>query len=453
MSEHALTRRGVLSIGAGAAAIGIISPLGRLGRAATTSQVPMTVVIAQTPWLAGFRGLVEAYEKETGNVVNLDVNPFDGTLQKQRQSVRAKEGQYDLLILNTLFFAEMYHGGFVVPLADADPGFQLDRQVPTFDDTVYWDAGSGTCNPKTGKLMSVPINPNIPLLYYRKDLYEAKGLKVPQAWDELLANAKALHEPPKRYGIVQLGARGFGDVSYDWWPYLNSFGGNLFVDEKGGDFTVAINSPQAKQALDFYIRLAKEAGHPNTGGISQAQVIEYVLAGKAAHAILVIAAWAQMDNPQKSAVVDKIDVALVPHAAGHPSAPTNGDWLGAIAHNVPPDRQRAAAAFLQWFQTRNAQIAYMQAGSPPVRLDVLSSDLSDQPKYRWMKPMAESLPLARQMWTVPEGAELDAVIELKVNQAITGELTTAAALNAAAAEIHKIMQRAGYKTGQLADLS
>ena len=221
--------------------------------------------------------------------------------------------------------------------------------------------------------MAVPINPNIPLLYYRADLYQQKGLSVPTTWDELLANAKALHNPPQIYGMVQRGARGPADVSYDWFPYFNSFGGELFRNQRAGDYFVTINSPESKAALDFYLRLAKEAGHPNTGGLAQGQVIQNILTGKAAHAIIVIAAWAQMDDPTKSAVVGKINLAVPPSAPGHKPAPTNGHWLGGIPKNVPKERQQAALAFLNWFQTYNAQVEYTKAGSPPVRLDVLGS--------------------------------------------------------------------------------
>ena len=36
----------------------------------------------------------------------------------------------------------------------------------------------------------------------RKDLLEAKGLKVPETWDEYLAAAQALNNPPEVYGTV-----------------------------------------------------------------------------------------------------------------------------------------------------------------------------------------------------------------------------------------------------------
>ena len=81
-----------------------------MGAAATASMVrplwaqsvaPITIVINQSPWFESFRKTVELYEKETGNKVELDVNPFAGSLEKQRNSVRAAQGQYDILIMNS----------------------------------------------------------------------------------------------------------------------------------------------------------------------------------------------------------------------------------------------------------------------------------------------------------------------------------------------------------------
>ena len=424
-----------------------------VGRAAAQKQPPITIVINQSPWFNGFKGLVEAYEKQTGNTVNLDVNPFAGTLEKQRNSVRAKEGQFDLLPLNGLFFPEFYVGGFLVPLNELDPAFRLDPQVATFDDTPWWDANRKVINRTTGKLMTVPINPNIPLLYYRKDLYDKAGLKVPKTFDELLVNAKKLHNPPATYGIVQRGSRETTGVTYDYLPYLYGYGGSIFKDEKNGDFAVTINAPEAKRALDFYLQLAREAGHPQTGGQGQAQVIQNLVTGKAAHGILVIAAWSQMDDPTKSAVVGKIDFAVPPSTPGHKPGPGLGHFLGGIPRNVPRDRQVAALTFLKWFQTRDAQVIYTKAGGPPVRLDVLNDpDLNTKPEFRWMKALAEALPTARQPWTVPEGAQITAVLDLRLNQAVTGELASAVALNKSAEEIYDIMQKGGYRTARLPDL-
>jgi multiple sugar transport system substrate-binding protein len=434
----------------------LATPLCVFTGGATLAQVPkvapITIVINQSPWFAGFSKTVEAYEKETGNKVTLDVNPFAGSAEKQRNSVRAKDGQFDVLVMNALWLAEFYHGGFLVPLNDIDPSFKPDPQVITYDDTGYWDAKAKINSAKTGVPYGIPINGNIGVLYYRTDLYEKAGLKVPQTWDELAANAAKLHSPPAVYGFVPRGARSASDISYDWMPYLHSNNGAIFRDEKAGDFTVTINSPEAKRALDVYVLLATKSGPPNPGSYGQAQVIQALVTGKAAHATPVIAAWPQMDDATKSAVVGKVGVAPLPHGPNAKSTPTLGHFIGGIPKNIPKERQVAALTFLKWFSSLPAQTIYAQTGQPPIRRDVYDLPFMKTPEFRWARAVADSSPNARMMYTVPEGPQIVSVLELRLNQAVIGEKTTADALNTMAVEIEDLMKKAGYKTGRLPDL-
>ncbi len=419
---------------------------------AQQKQTPITIVINQSPWFAGFAKLVEAYEKETGNKVTLDVNPFAGAAEKQRNSVRAREGIFDLLPMNSAYMAEFYHGGFMTPLEEIDPNFKLDPQIISYDDTAWWDEAKKANTSTTGKLYGVPINGNVPVLYYREDLYKQHGLKTPETCDELLANAKKLHNPPQIYGMVVRAARSASDISYDWMPYLHSHGGAIFRDEKNGDFTVTLNSPEGKAALEKYLEIARSVAPPNPGSFAQAQVIQQLVTGKAAHAMNVIAAWSQMDDPNRSAVVEKINVAVAPRGSNGQHAPTLGHFIGAIPKNIPTERKKAALAFLSWFQKYENQVKYAEFGSPPVRRDVLASDMSKERKFRFMKALLDSAPYARMMHTIPEGAQINAVLELRLNQAVIGEQTSASALNMAAQEIHDIVQKARYHTGKLPDL-
>ena len=299
----------------------------------------------------------------------------------------------------------------------------------------------------------MPINGNIGVLYYRVDLYQQAGLKVPQTWDELAANAAKLHSPPNVYGIVQRGARSASDISYDWMPYLHSYNGAIFRDEKAGDFTVTINSPEAKKALDYLRPDGEERrGRPIPAATAQAQVITALVTGKAAHATPVIAAWPQMDDPTKSAVVGKINVAPLPHGPGGKTTPTLGHFIGAIPKNIPKERQVAALAFLRWFSSLEGQTLYAKAGQPPIRRDVYDLPFMKTPEFRWAKAVAESSPNAQMMYTVPEGPQIVSILELRLNQAVIGEKSTVESLNTMAAEIHDLMQKAGYKTGRLPDL-
>ncbi len=436
-----------------ASGVGLAALLALAGGAVHAQKVaPITIVINQSPWFGGFSKAVDAYEKQTGNKVTLDVNPFAGSAEKQRNSVRSSQGQFDILVMNSTWLAEFYHGGFLTPLGEIDPSFKLDPQVLSYDDTAYWDAKNKVNSAKTGALYGVPLNGNIQLLFYRADLYQQAGLKVPETWDQLMANAQKLHNPPAIVGMVFRGARSASDISYDWMPYLHSHNGAIFKDERAGDFTVTINSAEARKALDTYVDMAKKVGPPNPGSYGQAQVIQALVTGKAAHGTPVIAAWSQMDDPTKSAVVGKINVAVLPHGAGGKPSPTLGHFIGAIPKNIPKDRQVAALTFLKWFQTAPAQQIVAAAGAPPIRKDVLESELSKMPEHRWMKAMVDSAPYPRSMYTVPEGPQIVSVLELRLNQAVIGEKSTVDALNTMATEIQEIMRKGGYKTGKLPDL-
>ena len=442
--RRGLARRRLVLSAAGAA------PLfgGALCARAQAKAAPIMIVINQSPWFDGFKKAVEIYEKESGNKVELDVNPFAGSLEKQRNSVRAPRGQYDVLIMNSGWFAEMYFGGFCEAVTDIDPGFKLDPGVYTLNDTCFFNPADKSMTPK-GKLYSMPVNPNIPLLYYRGDLYREAKLETPKTFDQLYANAKKLHAPPRMLGIVQRGARSAHSVAYDFYPYLYGFGGGLFRKPEAGDHTVTLNDEKGKAALDYYVKLAKDAGHPKTAAMDQVDVIQNLVTARTAHAMMVIAAWPQMDDPTKSAVVDKMELAIPPAQPGFKSAPGLGHWLAGISRNVPDDRKRGAVEFFRWFQTGDAQIKHAQVGGTPVHRAAYEHPMSQERKYRWMKPMAEGLPLAVNIYNFPEAAEVIAVLELGLNQTIAGETTTVASLNSMADQIHKVMASKGYNTGKL----
>ena len=449
MAEHRRGRPSRRQVLAAGAAMPLL--FGPRGVHAQGKAAPITIVINQSPWFDSFRKTVELYEKESGAKVDLDVNPFAGSLEKQRNSVRAARGQYDILIMNSGWFAEMYFGGFVDAISDIDPAFKLDKDVYTLGDTIYFDPAKKTMTPE-GKLMSMSISPLIPLLYYRGDLYKEAGLSVPKTFSELEANARKLHKPPGMYGIVQRGARGPHTVAYDFYPYLYGFGGGIFKDQSKGDYSIVLNNDKGKAALDYYIRMAREAGHPRTAAYDQTEVIQAMVTGRAAHIMMVIAAWPQMDDPTKSAVVDKVEFAVPPSTPPAAPAPGLGHWLGGVSRNAPDDRKRASVEFFRWFQTKDAQIASTKLGGIPISAAAYADPIVEERKYRWMKPLGEALKNAVNIYQFPEASEVIAILELGLNRAIAGEITSVQALNGMAGDIHAVMAKYNYQTGKLEPL-
>lgn len=411
---------------------------------------PITMVINQSPWFDGFRQLVAQYQKETGNVIQLDVNPYAGALEKIRNSLRASAGSYDLLAIDNNWMVEMFAGGFLASPTDLDPSFKLDPGVSTFGGTIFWNDKLKTFDPKGGKLMGVPVNGNVEVLYYRKDLYDQHGLRPPQTWDELLANATKLNSPPGVYGFVHRDDR--DSALADFANYMFSFGGDIFANASAGDFTVVFNSPANRRALDFYLRLGKAGGYPSPGSVSQGTLIQLMLTGKAAQTVLIVGAWAQLDDANKSAVVGKFEATLIPRGEGGQHASRAGHWIGAIARNVPRERQLGALEFLKWFQTYDHQLAYTRYGAVPVRTDLGASELAKDPKFRFLKAQADNAKVARMYAVVPEAPQMASILSLRLNECIIGKASVVETLNRAAAEVHELMAKGGHKTGRLPDL-
>jgi multiple sugar transport system substrate-binding protein len=267
----------------------------------------------------------------------------------------------------------------------------------------------------------------------------------------VIAACERLQDPPNAYGYVMRGERG-NPIRFDWTPFMLGHGAEIVRDPENGDYTVTINSPEAKAALDTYIDVAKRCGPPNIGSLGQGDVIQLLSTGKAVQGHVVTAAWPSFEDPQKSAVVGKLQPAVMPRPENGQPGVVIGNWHLGIPKNLSDDRKRAALAFSRWFLTEGAQRAYAEAGAIPVRTDVLQSDLAERPEFRWMKPYLDSMPHARQVLGYAEGAAVEEALGLRLNQALIGEMSVAAALNAAATDIAAIFERSGRRTGTLPPL-
>ncbi|MDR7145176.1 extracellular solute-binding protein [Rhizobium sp. BE258] len=418
------------------------------------SQEPITILINASPWYKGFENVVALYEEQTGNKVDLEVTPFDGMLEKARSAVRSGDtSPYDLVNINGNSTVEFYQGGFLQPLNEIDPSFQVPKEVYAFGDSGCWDEAKKFRTCASGKLMGYSPNGNVQLFYYRDDVLKEKGLKVPVTFDQVLDNCKVLQNPPDSYGYLQRGEKG-DSIYYDFMAYLLSYGGSIEKDAANGDFTVTVNSPEVKQALDKFIEISKSCGPQNYASLGQGDLIQLIQTGKGLQAHAVVAAFPNFDDPKKSAVIGKVNAAVLPKAKvdGEPGVAI-GNWVLAVPKNASDDGKKGALAFSKWFITYKAQYAYAEGGGIPVREDVFSSDLKDRPEFRWMPAYQEEIKYGKQLLGYSEGPAVNQALGLRLNQALIGELSSAAALNQAAKDIEAIFKKGGRKTGLLSPLA
>ena len=114
-------------------------------------------------------------------------------------------------------------------------------------------------------IYGVPFGGGLALVWYRKDLFEADGIPIPETLEEFEEVAKHFTrefnpDSPTEYGVtLPLGHHGatwlFGS------PFLYGFGGEIF-DE---DLNVVFDSPETVAAVEWYTSMAPYASEAAVG--------------------------------------------------------------------------------------------------------------------------------------------------------------------------------------------
>ena len=135
----------------------------------------------------------------------------------------------------------------------------------------------------SGKLMSMPISPLIPMLYYRGDLYKEAGLKAP----ELSQHSRQRPQVPLPAPYLRHRAAGCA------WSHTVVVMGLLALSVRSrrrdlqgpgaGDYSVILNDRQRKGGARLLYPAGPRGRHPKTAALDQAEVIQNMVTGKAAH--------------------------------------------------------------------------------------------------------------------------------------------------------------------------
>jgi multiple sugar transport system substrate-binding protein len=156
--------------------------------------------------------------------------------------------------------------GLTQPINDLIDTIGRDRFIPSIVDGITVDGNTYTV-PQTG----FPF-----FIYYRKDLYEEKGLTPPTTHEELLANAAAVHSPPDIYGFVVTNKN-----LADTWNLKSAMWthGAYYFDEND---VLALDRPETLAAWQFYKDLAAFSP-PGSMAQSDLESRQLYVDGKVAH--------------------------------------------------------------------------------------------------------------------------------------------------------------------------
>jgi trehalose/maltose transport system substrate-binding protein len=231
--------------------------------------------------------------------------------------------------------------------------------VPKSVLTSYSFRASSRINTGNGKLVAVPFFTDAGLLYYRTDLLNKYGLKLPNTWRELTQTAKIIQDGERNagakdfYGFLFQGAA-YEGLTCNVLEWLASNGAGHIVESDG---TVSINNLRSKAALT----LARSwVGTISPKEVTIYQEEESRNAWQEGHAAF-LRNWPYvyaLSNAETSAVKGRFAVTYLPRGDGPNAsqAATLGGWqlmLSAYSKN-----KDAAARLIKYMVSYDTQKEY-----------------------------------------------------------------------------------------------
>ncbi len=174
-----------------------------------------------------------------------------------------------------------------------------------------------------GVLRSLPFSVDYWILYWNKELFEAKGLKYPQTFDELVAAAEAITDPSTNtYGFV---ARGLKNANTPVWTSLMlGYGAAPIVNGK-----IDTTTREAVEAAKLYQRLMTKSA-PRVFPLQLGRSAIRLPSGKIGMWFDGVGFAPPIENPEKSRVVGKAGYGVMPKGPAQQAAGTFGDGLGVV---------------------------------------------------------------------------------------------------------------------------
>jgi multiple sugar transport system substrate-binding protein len=312
---------------------------------------------------------IAEFEELTGIKVNAEATPEQQQRQKTVIELSSGRPSFDVVHLSYHVQKRQFEkGGWLADIA----GYLADPTLtdPGLVESDFAEAGMLFAKDNQGVLRSLPFSVDYWIVYWNKELFEAKGLKYPESFDQLVAAAEVLTDPSTNtFGFV---ARGLKNANTPVWTSLMLGYDMTPLDDKG---KLRTETPEAIEAAALYQRLMTKSAPPGVTGFNWAEAQSAFLQGKIGMWFDGVGFAPPMENPEKSRVVGKVGYGVMPKGPKAHASGTFGDGLGVTASS---EKKEAAYLFCQWAVSPAMGARLLQAGAGvPFRKSVL-----EDPKVR-----------------------------------------------------------------------
>jgi sorbitol/mannitol transport system substrate-binding protein len=408
------------------------------GGGGSSSAKSLNVLMVGNPQMVDIQKLTkDSFTKDTGIKVNYTVLPENELRDKVTQDVATGAGQYDVATVGAYEVPIWAKNGWLNPLDKyADEG--------SFDRADLLEPITKSLTGEDGKLYSLPFYGESSFLMYRKDIFQQKGITMPEkpTWQQVAAiAAKVDGAQPGMKGICLRGLPGWGEQFAPLTTVVNTFGGTWFTK----DWQAQVNAPAFKQAVNFYVDLVKKHGEPGASQAGFTECLNAMSQSKVAMWYDATSAAGSLEDPKVSKVAGKVGYVYAPVEKTKSSG-----WLWAWAWAMPKTTKNAdtAAKFMLWASSKDYEKLVGQKLGWPRLPSGKRASTYQIPEYKQaaaafgditLKAIEEADPtnpgvqprptVGVQYVAIPEFTDLATKVSQDVSAAIAGRTTVDAALS------------------------
>lgn len=393
--------------------------------------------------------LASEWEKQTGNQINWVVLEENVLRERITTDIATKGGQFDVITIGNYEAPIFAKNGWLATVDDLGDDYDYADLIGPVKEGLTFDH----------KLYAVPFYAESSFTYYRKDLFKAAGIEMPEhpTYDQIKEFAAKLTDKSKQqYGICLRGKPGYGENMSFLNPMINAYGGRWF----DMNWKAQINSEAWKNAITDYVDLLKNYGPSgsNANGFNESQTL--FATGRCAMWIDATSASGRLYDPSQSIVADKVAVTSAPKQV----TDIGSSWLYIWSLAIPQSGKKVetAKSFIKWatskeYIQRVAETSGWVSVPPGTRKSTYAN-----PEYQKIAPFSgtvlkaiesadqnhptlEKVPYTGiQFVAIPEYQSIGTFVGQQVSATLAGQTSVEDALATAQKQVDRDMTRAGY---------
>lgn len=436
-----MKRRNILQMSA-AAASGSLAPwafaqgIGALksGKPYAGTEINLLTVVA--PQFKAHEAKLAEFEALTGIKVKYQYVPFASTREKLTSELVGQSAQYDVLSAMDVWGPSLYNLFHPMNEMLAEKKIDVNARYPYAHMRAARDGNGAGKN-----VLGLPIRGHVQLMFYRKDVFEKLGLKVPSTWGEMVEVSKVIQEKTDMSGVAMYYGKTGGQNLMIWFNYLWGMGGDL-LDAKGQP---AFNNAAGIAATQAYmdVLLKHKVSSAASASFNETDAVNSMAQGKSA----MVPVWwwryaSLLDDKTSTLKENQVGFAPLPSMPGKDNTTYTNTWFYGINKNSK--KKEAAMEFLTWLTNPEIERSVLLDKSMNEVVAMQNKNLLDADvnvRYKGMHVFAaQAFKGARGTPLFAQWPQVSDVLEAAISDLASGTKQVKPVMDEAASRVRRIMR-------------